>query len=70
MSIITDRIEEQISVLEKTAAAMSETARMIAIKATQVTQTAMDLAMQASRLLGQAADLKKLLAVIASELRD
>ncbi|MFZ5630956.1 MAG: hypothetical protein ACOY5B_17615 [Spirochaetota bacterium] len=61
MEPIIVRIKEQISILEKTAETLSETARMVAIKATQVTQTAMELAMHASRLFGQADDLRRIL---------
>lgn len=62
MDPIATRIEEQIGILERTAEAMSETARMIAIKATQVTHAAMELATHASRLFGQAEDLRRILA--------
>jgi hypothetical protein len=69
MNMITDRIEEQITTLERTAEAMSETARMVAIKATWVTQTAMALATHASKLFGQAADLKKIHAEVAANIK-
>lgn len=70
MNSIPNRIEKQIGTLEGTAEAMSETARMLAIKATWVTQSAMALAMHASRLFGQAADLKKIHAEVAANVQE
>lgn len=69
MDIITNRIEEQIGTLERTAESMSETARMVAIRSTWVTQTAVALATHASKLFGQAADLKKIHAEVAANVK-
>jgi hypothetical protein len=69
MNIIANRIEQQIGILEHTAESISETARMVAIKSTWVTQTAVALAMHASKLFGQAADLKKIHADVAANIK-